>query len=122
MVWYYKFCCSVHYFFERRMKYEDAEIFTFFFMLVLIQLNVFSIIGVLGILFHEKTVLFNKYDQPILFIMICLINYLISFRRLRYLNYEKEKLNGLSAFIVIVLTYAIFGVTAYFYKNMFFRT
>lgn len=118
--WYYRFCCSVHYFFERRMKYEDAEIFTFFFTLVLIQLNVFSLMGAAGIFLHKRTVLFSKYDQPIFFITLCIINYLIAFRGLRYLTYENKKLGGLSALAVIILSYAIFGVVAYFYKSMFF--
>jgi hypothetical protein len=120
MVWYYKFCCSVHYFFERRMKYEDAEIFTFFFMLVLIQLDVFTLLGALGILFHEKTVLFSKYDQLIFFITLCLINYLIAFKKSRYLKYENERLRGLSTLTIIILSYAIFGIVAYSYKSMFF--
>lgn len=41
--WYYRFCCSVHSFFERRMKYRDAEIFTFFFTALLLYINSFTI-------------------------------------------------------------------------------
>lgn len=103
------------------MKYEDAEIFTFFFTLVFIQLNIFSLMSVLGIFWHKRTVLFSNYDQPTFFITLCVINYLIAFRKVRYLTYENEKLSGLSTFAVIILSYTIFGVAAYSYKAYFFH-
>ncbi len=102
------------------MKYEDAEIFTFFFTLVLIQLNVFSLMSAVGVFLHKRTVLFSKYDQPIFFITLCIINYLIAFRGLRYLTYENKKLGDLPTLAIIILSYAIFGIAAYSYKGMFF--
>ncbi len=120
MVWYYRFCCSIHSFFERRMKYEDPEIFTFFFTLVLIQLHVFSFLGAGGILFHEMTVLFSKYDQLIFFIELCLVNYAIAFRKFKYLGYENKRLRGWTTVTIIILSCATFGLVAYSYKGMFF--
>jgi hypothetical protein len=120
MNWYNRFCCAVHYFFEHTMENEDAEIFTFFFMHILIQLNIYSVICVIGIFFREKTVLLNRYDQAILFIIICIVNYLVSFRRLRYLNYEDRKLSGWVTCIIILLTCLAFAGITFSYRKMFF--
>jgi amino acid permease len=121
MIWYLRFCCTVHYFFEYKMKNDDPEIFTFFLTLVLIQLNVFSILCLIGIILHENTAKFSRYDQLVFFIGLAIINYLISFRKLRYLGYQQQRLSKWSAIILIILTFGLFGTIVYSYKNAFFN-
>lgn len=66
-----------------------------------------------------KIITLTRQNSLLIVLLFCLVNYFLAFRGLRYLKYEDEKLKG-SAIAIIVLSYALFGAIAYFYKNKFF--
>ena len=115
MIYYYRFCCAMHYFFERKMKYENAEIFTFFFTVLILFVNSFSIFLLFQIIANRRITIPDSYKVPI-FLFFCLLNYLLAFKNSKYLKYERSRYGNATILLIVVFSYLFLGIFFYFSK------
>jgi uncharacterized membrane protein len=86
MTWYFYLNYRIYKFYEQKRE-SVPGFFSFSAITVLVSLNVFSIIGILGFIYnglYDFIISFNKYSVVILFILIGLLNYLVLYRGNHY--------------------------------------
>ncbi len=106
MKWYIRFCASINFFFEKKMKYNDADIFTFNFILLL------TIVYFLGgkYLFELLIGRILKLSTLYYFVIggvIALFNYLFVFRKYKLQEYYNNKLNSVLTIFIILFGYLL---------------
>ena len=85
-MWYFYLNYRIYKFYDKRRD-SIPGFFSFSATMVLVSLNIFSIIGILGFIFngvYDFIIFLTKYSILVLFVLIGLLNYLILYRNKHY--------------------------------------
>lgn len=115
MTWYFYLNYKIYKFYERKRD-SIPGFFSFSATVVLVSLNIFSIIGILGFLNNELyyfMISLSKYSVVILFSLVGLLNYLVLYRGdhfkevFYYFDKESEKFKYWNKSIIIYILSSI---------------
>ena len=116
---YYRFCSTIHYFFDKKIKIKDPSIFSLLFISLLQGIYLFGCYYSFSLINKHKLYL-NKWYLYLGFILIIFLNYLIVYRKGKQYEYYNMLLNRYLVIGAIIGGYIFMGVSGQLYKDFFY--
>ena len=114
---YYRFCSSIHYFFERKLSLNDPGIYSILFLTHCFIIYSFGIYYTIEIILDRKIDINQWYFYSFYFIVTA-INFLVVYRSGKHVYYEKL-LNPYVVVILIIVGYVLMGIGGQVARDMF---
>lgn len=114
---YYRFCSTIHYFFDKKIKLSDPGIYSILFISMI---ESFYLLGgyYFVCVFILKRLMVIKFYMLSVLMLLVLLNYLLVYRNARQYEYSK-KLNPIIVIFVVILAYAFMGIGGSEYRKVF---
>lgn len=118
MALYYRFCATIHFFFDKKMKLTDPGIYSILFISMIESIYV---LGIGYVYFLVKNMVMPDIFFDVMYgVMTALIilNYFIVYRGEKQYRYYDNKLNPYLVIFIIILGYALMGVGGQLQRNL----
>jgi DMSO/TMAO reductase YedYZ heme-binding membrane subunit len=115
---YYRFCSTVHYFFERKMGMADPDIYSMVFITLCMVVYGLGIVHIIEVI-EKKRLIFPSVYYYIAAAAILLANYLIVYRRGKQNEYYQKLINPYLVVAIIIFGYVLMGVTGQINRGYF---
>lgn len=116
---YYRFCSTIHFYFDRKMKIQDPSIFSLLFICLLQVVYLFGGYYTFCLVTEQKMTL-NKWYLYLMFAGIVLINYIVVYREAKQYGYYESLLNHYVVIGIIICGYLFMGISGQLYRNYFY--
>lgn len=118
MTLYYRFCATIHYFFDKKLKLTDPGIYSILFISMIEFIYVLGV-GYFYFLFRNEITpkVFFKAMYVVITAFI-ILNYLLVYRSEKQYRYYSNKLNPYLVIFIIILGYALMGVGGQLQRNL----
>lgn len=103
---YKKFCCAFYKFQQKIGNADIATFSTFMFTIFLFELILFAADSLVYLLFKTPYYLQSR-NAFIIAAIFCIPNYLLVFRKKRFLEYENRTMTNFQLLAIVVLTFGI---------------
>lgn len=118
MGFYYRFCSTIHFFFDKKMRLSDPSIFSILFISMIEYFYILGGYYFICIFLSRRIYEFKFYMFATLGI-ITLMNFFLIYRKAKQYDYYSNRVNTFFAIILIVLGYAVMGLGGQMYPQFF---
>ena len=119
MIYYYRFCATIHYFFDRVLKLSDPSIYSILFVSFLQGVYLFGVYYSICLILGARIFLVSNYVYAFFFAIV-IANYFIVYRREKQYEYSTKMLHPFLAISVIIVGYVFMGVSGSIFREYFF--